>query len=438
MYLGAERSGGHHAENSHCASTVALRALLTTELLTYLSRMPPELGLSIKTMQPNDCMVFIEAVWVPNHGRTVLSTGETCPAASSLRGVLTAFEHLFKVYGRSGEWSLTTPYNNPCLSALVADYGRGLGKHIRLKGPRPLAAHPLSYEKLTILIDALGVAQASLKGVDPGQPGPATYQRMRYLISARDALLFVYLLTSLQRGGEGACIGMQDLSIPGGPFPSVAVGDIRLLTTDCVRIHPPTLKSFGGPPPPSTYMDVYRNPDDRYCFLRLLYRYMGLCSTLGAPLTPTSPLFRPMGTQDCSTVREESITTSACYSRLQSALAAAGVDEGESTHSFRRGGSQAAKHQGKSKEETMGLMHITTDAVYERYTDEGCATRYTPLAVGGNLVCSPEPVGEEEEDLAAAAAAATAEEDRFAAAFAKETAAGSRLAVSGVPAGGAV
>jgi len=199
-------------------------------------------------MQPNDCMVFIEAVWVLKHGRTVTSTGETSPAASSLRGILPAYEHLFNVCGRSGEWGLTTTYNNPCLSALVAEYGRGLGNHIRTKGPHPFAAHPLSYEKLTVLIDALGVAQASLKGVDPGQPGPATYQRMRYLIRARDALLFVELLTSLQRGGEGASIGMQDWSIPGGPFPSVTVGDIRLLTTAFVRIHPLTLKSFGGLP----------------------------------------------------------------------------------------------------------------------------------------------------------------------------------------------
>jgi hypothetical protein len=73
-----------------------------------------------------------------------------------------------------------------------------------------------------------------------------------------------------------------------------------------------------------------------------------------------------MGTQDRSTVREKSITKSARYSRLQSALAAARVDEGESTHSFHRGGSQAAKHQGKSKEDTMGLMHITTHAVYDK------------------------------------------------------------------------
>jgi len=36
-------------------------------------------------------------------------------------------------------------------------------------------------------------------------------------------------------------------------------------------------------------------------------------------------------------------------------------------------------------------MHITTDAVYERYTDEGCATRYTPLVDPGNSVCSPVP-----------------------------------------------
>ena len=72
-------------------------------------------------------MLFLEAICVHKHGRTVLDTGETCPVASSLGWVSAALDNLFAMYGRNGEWSLTASYNNPCRSALVADYERCWG-----------------------------------------------------------------------------------------------------------------------------------------------------------------------------------------------------------------------------------------------------------------------------------------------------------------------
>jgi hypothetical protein len=428
MYDRATLSGGHHAKHSHCDSTVALRALVATELHLHIARMPSSLGLSLSTMQPFDCMLFLEIIWIHKHGRTVLDTGETCPAASSLRGVSAALEHLFWAAGRSGEWSLMAPYNNPCRSALVADYERGLGRHVRAHGPRPLAAHPLSYVKLVALIDQLDSERQHM--IQQGITfGPATYARIRYVNKERDALLYLYLYASMQRGGEGAAIGLGNLSFPGNHYASLVIGDARLLTADSIRIHPPTLKtSDGGPPPPSTYMDVPQAPDARHCFMRRLLQFMDTCFRMGVPLTaPAGPLFRPMGVSNRTMMSEESLTTSACYSTLTRALKAAGIYEGESTHSFRRGASQNAVRTGQSKEEIKDQMHIVTDAVFHRYTDDGCETRFRPLVDPGGQMCPHEPVGEEEEDLAAAAAFAEEEEeeeDRFAAAFAAETAAG--------------
>jgi hypothetical protein len=394
MCLQAMRSGGAHVLHSHCDNTMALRALVAKELALHIARVPASYQLSVATMQPFDCMVFMETCWIPKHGRTVLDTGETCPASSSLRGFLAAFEHLFALHGRGGEWSLTAPYNNPCRSALVSGYGRGLGRYVRKHGSRPVAAHPMSHNKLTVLVDTLDGEQSHMaEEVDPGLPGPGTYARMRYLIKERDSLLFLYLFYSLQRGGEGASIGLTDLSFPGhGPFSPLIPDDDRLLTASFIRIHPPTLKtSLGGPPPPSTHMDVHRAPDERYCFLRRLHKFMELCATLGVPLTPTSPLFRPLGVSDRSTLREESLTTSACYSRLRSALMSAGIYEGESLHSTRRGGAQAANRDGESREEIKFRMNITSDAILDRYLDEGCVTKYNPLTDAEAWVWSPAP-----------------------------------------------
>jgi hypothetical protein len=391
MYHHAMHTGGHHAEHSHCDSTVALRALVATELHHHLALLPPALGLSIHTMQPFDCMVFVDAVWLRRHGHTVLDTGETSPAASSLRGFATALEHLFSVHGRSGEWGLTAPYNNPCLSTLVADYLRGLGRHVRAHGPRPVAAYPLSIFKLTVLIDQLDFDRQRMVQESGVTHGPSTYARVRYVLKERDAVLFLYLYASMQRGGEGAAIGLGNLSFPGSPYPSLVLGDARLLTADFIRVHPPRLKtSLGGPPPPSTYMDIPRADDARYCFMRRLHLFMATCSLMGVPLTaPAGPLFRPMGVLSRTTLSEESLTTSALLATLVKALKAAGIYEGESTHSFRRGASQNAKDEDESHEAIMARMLIVSDAIYRRYTDGGCDTRFKPHS-SGQLAASGE------------------------------------------------
>ena len=88
---------------------------------------------------------------------------------------------------------------------------------------------------------------------------------------------------SIQRAGEGASIGLAHLSFPDDPAP-LRLGDPRLLTNDVIRIHPPTLKAHGGTPPPSTYMDVTRVADARYCFMRRLHEFMQVCDELGHPL----------------------------------------------------------------------------------------------------------------------------------------------------------
>ena len=151
-----------------------------------------------------------------------------------------------------------------------------------------------------------------------------------------------------------------------------------MLTSGVIRIHPPTLKAHGGPPPPSTYMDVARATDARYCFMRRLHEYMQTCDELGCPLrAPMGHIFRPTASDRVS-FREESLTTAACRSRLKSALASADADEGETTHSFRRGASQDARANGEDPALTMERMHVVTPAIYRRYTDQACPTRFRP------------------------------------------------------------
>ena len=81
--------------HSYCATTMALRGAVTAELDRFLACIPPHFGITVHTMQPTDVVVFMTMAWLPKHGRTVLSTGEVCPAAMSIRSVTPAMDYVF-------------------------------------------------------------------------------------------------------------------------------------------------------------------------------------------------------------------------------------------------------------------------------------------------------------------------------------------------------
>lgn len=391
VYRVGMQRGSLRVQDSHSATTMNMRAMMSSELGLFLAHIPAGFGINEHTMQPTDVVVFLSMAWIPRHGRTQLSNGEVGPSVSGLRLAIPALDHVFSSRGRGGEWTVHTPYNNPVRSQLVHDYVRGAVRHVRQLGPLPVAAHPLTRPKLALLVAELDTACAQMDATLSAQPLP--YQALRRLLKERDALLFVYLYESLQRAGEGASISLRNLSFPDDPLP-LRHGDPRLLSAGAIRIHPPTLKTCGGAPSPSTYMDVARVGDPSLCFLRRLHAFMSTCDRLGHPLeVPFGHLFRPADSTRVA-LRETSMTTAACRSRLKSALVAAGADEGETTHSFRRGATQDARLAGEDPAVTMGRMHIVTPGVYRRYTDQGCPTRHhapapPALALGGK---GPPPV----------------------------------------------
>ena len=373
MYSYGLEVGGLRAGHSRSDTTIELRNALARAMFGHLATLPPQLGITLHTMQPSDVMVFLNWVWFPHHGKTVLDTGEVMPAASSIRGVMPALEHLFSIHGRSGEWGIHRPWNNPCRSQMIEDLGRGTLRHVRIHGPRPIAAHPLEHWKVRALVGSLDSAGEAMAITFAS----AAYFRMMFMIKKRDSLLFTYLFQSLQRAGEGAAICMSDLSFPDDLQPLVPK-DPRLLTRSSIRIHPPTLKQTDGPPPPSTYMDVPRNSDEGMCFLRRLYHFTVLCEQLGQPLQVNGPIFRPMDPHNRLVFRDCPMTTPACISRLKDALTQAGLYEGETSHSFRRGGMQDDRKRNVPESDTMARGHVKTPAVYRRYTDTGCKTKKKP------------------------------------------------------------
>ena len=385
MYCDGLEHGGSLAMKSRADSTLAQRRLVEQELLLHLARLPAAWGVNVMTAQPTDVVVFVSQVWIPRHGRTRLSTGAMYPAASNLRGMFPALAHIFDRQGRGGEWSLSLPYNNPCRSSLVEDMRQGLERYILAHAPAPVAAVELTETKLLVLVVDLDRRHAA-HALDHGRLKSA-YQRMQCVILARDALLFVYLFHSLQRGAEGAAIGLRNLSFPADPAPLVPA-DPRLLTAACLRVQTGRQKCS----PTGSVLEIPRADDARLCFMRRLHAFYGTCARLGVPLGEHDrPFFRPSATNNRGAFADHPLSSSAGLARLKQALAKADVDEGETLHSCRRGGIQREKRKGVPAHETMERANIKTPKIYALYADAERATRRKPKTPGMSLAEAPEP-----------------------------------------------
>ena len=368
-------------------TTLGRRDEVATSLYRHFLSLPADWGITVYTAQPTDVLVFVSQVWIPKHGRTRLLTGATHPAASTCRGMWAALSYLFRSHGRAGEWSLIAPWNNPCESQVVQDYRAGIVSHLVSNEVRPVAAHPLSLDKLRRILDTLDARAVKLQGA------AQAYNRIRWLLCVRDAALFIYLYHSIQRGGEGAKLRLRDLRSADPAFLG-SVWDSPAVLVFPRRVKNRVVGKF----------EVCRDPDPGLCFLARLRALVFAYETIGFPLTVDAYLFRPQDSSRRTVISNKALQTTACISRLQAALKKTGSFSGETSHSFRRGGMQRDKAAGKPREHTMSRALISTPAMYDRYTDEHCVTRYRPPASvhnedalhrvpdpGGVLLADPRP-----------------------------------------------
>ena len=372
MYGAGLEHGGSLAMRSRADSTLAQRRLVEQELLLHLTRLPAVWGVTVMNAQPTDVVVFVSQVWIPRHGRTRLRNGLVYPSASNIRGMFPALAHVFDRQGRGGDWSLSLPYNNPCRSSLVEDLRQGLERYILAHAPPPVAAVELTEEKLLVSVIDLDARHAA-HALDATRL-KSPFQRMQCVILARDALLFVYLFHSLQRGVEGAAIGLKNLSFLTDNTP-LAPADARLLTAAHLRVRTGRQKCA----PTGSTLEIPRADDARLCFMRRLHAFFGVCVRFGLPLeAPDYLFFRPSATNSRGAFAGHSLSSSASLARLKQALAKADIDEGETLHSCRRGGIQHEKRKGIPAHETMERANIKTPKIYSLYADPGRATRRKP------------------------------------------------------------
>ena len=286
---------------------------------------PSEMDVTSYTVTPQLLLCWLEESYLPEHGprsRTRMRNGAVVCSASHVKSVLAHLSTSFELLGRCGDYSEATQQGNPCQSALVSAYRAGYRRELIGGGIVPGPAVPMTLEKVRALVRyCLGESERAA-----GNP----FSQMMWL---RDAVLYLYLWYSWQRGSEGASIRWEQLEF---------LGSALHVSTGPLKNH--QFSTFTG-------KDVYEElgpSEAEYCIVAQLRRYKAVVEAAGVSMLPDAGhgfVFRAAakggksfssGAQSCGAI----------YQRLRVHLSALGIYEGESVHSFRRGGVQHSKAEG--------------------------------------------------------------------------------------------
>mmetsp|Transcript_37660 Transcript_37660/g.118746 ORF Transcript_37660/g.118746 Transcript_37660/m.118746 type:complete len:439 (-) Transcript_37660:85-1401(-) len=283
---------------------------------------------------PDDVAAYLEE-YSTSHGVTEIE-GRKVVALSTVTNHLAHLKREFEYRGVSGAYVGQTGIGNPCTSELVSRWVRGYGRMLDDAGVEATAAVAMDEGTMTALT-------AYLVGKRDASTG-----RAKALLQ-RDLTLFVYEMASAQRGGEGTQLCFSHFSF-----------DDR---TGEIVVRPPTLKNRRGTARARSEIRFGAEDDffKHYADLRREY------AAVGWGVAPEDPVFRlqtggPM-------------TYDAFRQRLVGHLRGAGVDRGQTPHSFRRGKVTQMRDAGVDDESIKRLMLVSSAAMVQRYSDKTRPTR---------------------------------------------------------------
>ena len=339
LYAAHSRSAAVHIESAHADTTIRARSVAMQKLGDHLARLPPALGLSLATCSPIDLLVFLESLWPK------APPGEPLPLSFAyFKNMVSCWGTGFDLLGRTGAWDEGQRRGNPARGIRLSLWLGALKKAYKESGVQPEAAVPLTLDKLELLLTKLDAAALS------------SSSSLERLILLRDAALFGYLFASCQRGGEGAMLRRSGLH----PIGSTSAAGEPL----SLRVQPDRLKNWSrGADPPAILLD---RASDRPCVARL-WAFLELSSALGHPIRPAGYIFR---TCPHGRFEERPLTCSAVQRRLELHLRAYGLHEGETAHSFRRGGVRHLESLGLTDPELQARMAIKSGDILPLYTDK--------------------------------------------------------------------
>jgi hypothetical protein len=344
LALGASRGGRRYNDK-----TLDSRAKAAKRFDGWFAGLASPLKRPLRDAVPPDLVAYMEGFWLLHcRAKTKLPSGEVVPAYSTVKNELGAIGRLFDNLGCTGLWSDQTQTGNPRNSKFVSDWLAGYDRDLFKWGYEACAAYPLSDEKRRALVDYLDGERASAQGAGRDEAA---------LELQRDALLYCYLWDSVQRGSEGSRLRFEDMfSTAAGTF----VSPNGVKNRQHRRCGAVQLEDCSG-----------------YSFLRRLPTWKEALAGAGLGFDGSHFVF-PAVCSSAGGDRTAAVTGSQLYSRFVSQLKAAGLYEGESTHSFRRGRVQSLAAGGMSLADIADRMLVSTDRVAGGYADQGRLTRFRP------------------------------------------------------------
>lgn len=354
MRLGFERQGYARVDK-----TQQDRQRYFAEFLSDLRRFPPAMGLTELTVGPEYILAWLEKEFIPRHVaqcRTLLPDGSKVCSASLISSVLSHLSTSFEeVIGRRGPYVAAQPsVGNPCDSPIISLYRKGYKKALVEQGVVELGAIPMTAGKVQQLVQGCRARAASSQD-----------SRIQ-LVYRRDALLWLYLWQSWQRGREAGQLTCSRLRWTSAGV-NVSLGALKASQ----------LAVFSG-------SDFYAFSQSEFSFADALREFTRFCEGLGIDLAHGEGyIFRPLA-RDGSVAFETAtpLTSDAMYERLIGELKEFQLYEGESVHSFRRGADRHAKDSGMSQAERMAKGRWASSRTEDRYS-EGPSKRFKPLNGSG-------------------------------------------------------
>ncbi|GIL93774.1 hypothetical protein Vretimale_78, partial [Volvox reticuliferus] len=315
-------------------------------------------GTTLLDASPEDLLVYLEEWWLPNHpGRKQEAAGP-----QAVKGVLSALSGWFSRAGRVGPFDPVSRTGNPCECPWVSDYRKGYTRLQMVGGYEEVSAVPMTEEKYGHLCQYLLDQAASATDVADT------------LTSLRDLLCVQFMFQSTYRGYDVGKLALGDFCHP--DYPDRADWRLPLPPPQewppgatyrlCIRER--GTKTSRIQRAPAVYLQSNPTCPAR-CFPRTLALYMWRARQPDADgFQVVDHLFRPLRPNRLA-FKEEPLSSSALGARVRRHLHAAGLYEGETNHSFRRGALQAAAQQGLDESALKALGQIRSSAVLARYTD---------------------------------------------------------------------
>ncbi|KAK3734287.1 hypothetical protein QZH41_015130, partial [Actinostola sp. cb2023] len=318
------------------------KSALQQELETFLAALP--LPKNLPSSSPDHICKFL--VWKDRLGKTqVHATG--CPhlgrkgitlcgcptrlAYGTVDSYIGKLRAIFRNTGQDEPWDGRLQSGNPASAQVVRDYLEAVTSEQLQARVTPKQAHPLFMQKLLLLSRFLSKQMTN-----------TTVTPTDLFILARDQAYFKALFFSGDRGADLGLVKTPEIL----RFPD----DTGFLFH---HIWGKTLRDGS-----SNVFGLKRHPNQILCPIAAMETYVAIASELGINLSH-GYLFRP--TDPHGRIVDKPLTHPTAESRLKIYLTQAGIDEGETLHSFRSGCANTLALSGVRLADVMGHIGWRSD-----------------------------------------------------------------------------